>query len=116
MAAPRIAIPMAVCVGAGQLASHLPAVADVVAPGAGYLAVGVLGGAAVMGLSGAGVSPVLGLMMAGGLGFGAVACFSNATAVGQVLLQPPAMMVLGGVVGLGALAVGLVQHARSQPA
>jgi hypothetical protein len=114
LAAPRLAIPIAACVGAGQLASHLPAVAGVVAPGAGYLAAGVLGGAAVMGLSGgAGFSPVLGILMAGGLGVGALACWHNASAVGQVLLQPPAMIALGSIIGMGALVVALAKQAPS---
>lgn len=109
---PRLTIPVAVGMGAGALVSSLPSVMEVAAPGAGYLAAGLLGVGTVGALSaGASVGPGAGILMGGAMGFAAIACFNNAPAVGQVLLSPPAMGMVGGFVGLAAV----VFHVLSRP-
>jgi len=61
--------------------------------------------------AGASVGPGAGILMGGAMGFAAIACFNNAPAVGQVLLSPPAMGMVGGFVGLAAV----VFHVLSRP-
>ena len=109
---PRVAIPAVAGMGVGALVSSMPSVMEVAAPGAGYLAAGLLGVGTVGALSaGASLGPASGILMGGAMGFAAMACFHNAPAVGQVLLSPPVMAIAGGFVGLTAV----VFHLMSRP-
>ena len=87
--------------GAGALLSSIPSIAETAAPGVGYLATGLLGVMTVAGGSaGLGFSAGLGGVMFLGLGAATVACYHNAAAVGQALMSPVAVGLVGAAAGM----------------